>query len=233
MDFQQFVLEKIVAESADIRTFRFAKPDGFAPAYQSGHFFLIRMKDESGKLQQRSYSAASHPEEPSLSFCIKLKGIFTHLLWKLKEGDTVELDGPYGVFLLSPDDTERVFVGGGVGISALRSMILQTVKHESKRAHLFHSAHTFEELTYFAEMKKLAEQNPLFRFYPSVSGPQKPPGWNGLNERISVPLLKKTLGSLSDKTFYLCGNKAMVSGLVEGLIAEGVPREKIKKDEWG
>ena len=233
MNFQPFVLKEFVDESADVRTFRFAKTDGSVPSYKPGHFFLMRLKDETGKPQQRSYSIASHPDEPLLSFCIKLKGAFTHMLWKLKAGDTVELDGPYGVFLLRAEDTERVFIGGGVGISALRSMILQTVKHDGKRAYLFHSAREFSGLAYFSEMKQLAEEHPLFKFYSCVTGENKPPGWGGYCERISVPMLKKVLASLSEKTFYLCGSKEMCAGLTAALLAEGVAKDRIKKDEWG
>lgn len=233
MNFQPFVLKEFVDESEDVRTFKFAKKEGGVPAYKPGHFFLLRMKDETGKVQQRSYSVASHPDEPLLSFCIKLKGAFTHMLWKLKLGDTVELDGPYGVFLLRQEDTERVFIGGGVGISALRSMILQTVKHDGKRAYLFHAAHEFSGLAYFSEMKKLADENQLFKFYSCVTGENKPEGWGGYCERISVPMLKKVLGALGDKTFYLCGSKEMCAGLTAALLADGVPKERIKKDEWG
>jgi ferredoxin-NADP reductase len=233
MNFQPFVLKGISEESSDVRTFRFAKEDGSVPKYQPGNFFLMRMQDSAtGKPTQRSYSVASHPDEPELAFCVRLKGAFTHLLWNLKVGDTVELDGPYGTFMLRADDTERVFIGGGVGISALRSMILQTAKHDNKRAWLFHSARKFENLTYFPEMKKLASENHLFKFYSCVTGEEKPAGWNGYCERISVAMIKKVLGSLSDKTFYFCGSKEMGAELSSALQAEGVPKDRIKKDEW-
>ena len=232
MNFRQFVVKEMVEESPDVRTFRLAPADGAVPAYKPGHFFLLRLKDANGKLVQRSYSAASHTSEPGLAFCIKLKGEFTHLLWNLKKGDAVEADGPYGIFLLRQEDEERVFIGGGVGISALRSMILQTVKFEGKPCCLFHSAHTFEGLTYYEEMKSLAEQNPHFKFYPSVTGPDAPAGWGGLCERASVQCLKEKLGALLGKSFYLCGSKEMTGALSAALLAEGVPKEMIKKDEW-
>ena len=232
MEFREFLVAGITDESEDVRSFSLAQPDGAVPQYRPGHFFLLRLPDGSGKVLQRSYSAASHPSEKTLCFCIKLKGIFTHLLWKLKMGDKIEASGPYGVFLLKPEDAERVFVGGGVGISALRSMILQTVK-EGKKASLFHSAHTRSGLVYFDEMEKLAQQNANFKFFPSISGPEAPEGWGGLRERISVSTLKGALGTLGGKTFYLCGSKEMAGGLAVALASEGVPKERIKKDEWG
>ncbi|MCX8174752.1 MAG: FAD-dependent oxidoreductase [Candidatus Micrarchaeota archaeon] len=234
MNFQPYILQKINEESPDVRTFFFTLQDGGVPDYKPGHFFLMRLNDPAtGKPIQRAYSVASHPDEPMLSFCIKLKGVFTHMLWGLKGGERVELDGPYGIFLLDPADTERVFIGGGVGISALRSMILQTVRHDGKRAWLFHSGRGFENLTYFSQMRALASESPLFRFYPSITGEEKPAGWNGWTGRINVARIKETLGSLADKTFYFCGSKEMGAEISAGLTAEGVPKEKIKKDEWG
>src|SRR3989338_1262416 len=232
MKFEQYVVKEIVHESEEVRTFRLAKQEGSVPDYKPGHFFLLRLPGEDGKPCQRSYSAASHPSEPLLSFCIKLKGSFTHLLWNLKEGDSLEVDGPYGTFLLLPDDSERVFIGGGVGISGLRSQILETV-NEGRVCSLFDSGHGFGNLTYFNEMKKLSEEHDGFKFFPSITGDDPPPGWDGLAGRINVQILQEKLGSLAGKAFYLCGSKEMAGELAAALIAAGVPREKVKKDEWG
>lgn len=232
MEFREFVVAKITDESEDVRTLRLARADGAVPQYQPGHFFLLRLPDDTGKPTHRPYSAASAPWEGMLSFCIKRKGTFPQYLWKLQQGDRVEVGGPYGIFLLRPEDDERVFIGGGVGISSLRSMILQTVK-EGKKASLFHSAHTRGGLIYFGEMEKLAQENQHFRFFPSISGPEAPEGWGGLRERIGVETLKGPLGTLEGKTFYLCGSKEMAGGLANALAEAGVPKERIKKDEWG
>ncbi len=233
MKFEPFVVKDIAEETDDVCIFRLTRADGSVPAYQPGHFFLMRLPDEAGKMAQRSYSAASHPTESALSFCVKLKGSFTHLLWKMKNGDIIEIDGPYGVFLLKADDTERVFIGGGVGISALRSMILQTVKNDQKKSCLFHSARSLPGLIYYSEMKKLAEGNRNFKFYPTLTCEEIPSGWDGSCGRIGVPMLREKLGSLEGKTFYLCGSKEMAGQLAEALIAAGIPKEKVKKDEWG
>jgi len=233
MKFERYAISRIVDESGDVRTFRLQKKDGSPlPQYQPGKFFLLRLQDPSGKMVQRAYSAASHPSEPFLAFCIKLKGAFTHMLWGLKEGDSIEVDGPYGIFLLKPEDASRVFIGGGVGISALRSMVMQTIK-EGKPCALFHSARHIEDLIYFSQMQKLSEENKGFSFYPTLTGDEAPAGWGGLRGRISVELMAGKLGSLEGKAFYLCGSKEMTSQLSDALMAAGVPKEMIRKDEWG
>jgi ferredoxin-NADP reductase len=232
MEFKQYLVREIVEESPDVRTFKLIQPDAKLPPYKPGHFFLIRLPDGNGKLTHRPYSVASAPWEDALWFCIKRKGTFPQFIWKLEMGSRVEVDGPYGIFLLRPDDAERVFIGGGVGISALRSMILQSLK-EGKVTHLFHSAHTIDGLIYFMEFKALSEKEPNFKFHPSITGETVPLGWNGSTERIVADQLKRALGGLDGKTFYLCGSKEMAGGLAIALAAAGVPKERIKKDEWG
>ncbi|MCX8198107.1 MAG: FAD-binding oxidoreductase [Candidatus Micrarchaeota archaeon] len=232
MDFKEYFVTEIRDESEDVRTFRLKRHDGVIPAYQPGHFFLLQLPDSTGKPTHRPYSVASAPWEDGLQFCVKLKGTFPTYLWKLKVGSRIMVSGPYGIFLLNPNDTERVFVGGGVGISALRSMILQTIR-EGKKSCLFHSAHTKEGLIYYSEIKALSEKNPHFKFYPSITGENRPEGWDGLSGRINVEMIKAKLESLVGKTFYLCGSKEMAGSLAISLASAGVPKERIKKDEWG
>ena len=229
MGYREFKLEGIEEVSDGLRIFSF---EGEAAPYKPGNFFLIRLAGDDGKKIFRPFSAATHPSEHGLRFCVKKNGIFTERLWKLRAGDSAEIDGPYGIFTLDKNDGERVFIAGGTGISPLRSMIMQTLLEE-KRACLFHSAGTLSRLTYAGEMRLFEKKNPNFRFYPAVTREEMPQGWEGMRGRLSVEAIAQKTGTLSGKTFYLCGPKEMISSLAEGLQAAGVQKEKIKKEEWG
>ena len=170
MDLLEFVLERVVEESASVRTLVFT---GKAPDYRPGNFFRLWLPDGNGKKSFRPYSAASHPREGGLKLCIKKNGEFSGRVWKLRGGDSVEMDGPHGNFVLAANDSKRVFVAGGVGISALRGMIMQTLL-EGKNAVLFHSARTLSDVTYIGEMKALELSTPLFKYYPAVTREEMP-----------------------------------------------------------
>lgn len=231
MQFTPYRLHGIIEVSEDIRTFQLVPKEGKMPDYLPGNFFLLALNDEGGHRVQRPYSVASLSEEEGhLEFCIKLKGVFTHMLWKQKIGDIVDVSGPFGLFALMPNDTERVFIGGGVGISPMRAMVLQTLK-EGKKAYLFHSAHTFEELAYYPLFRKLARENPSFRYFPCITR-GAPEDWLGLCQRLSIPVIEEEIEGVDGKSFYFCGSKKMEKEMVEGLIAEGVPKEKIKSEAW-
>ncbi|MFA6907571.1 MAG: FAD-dependent oxidoreductase [Candidatus Micrarchaeia archaeon] len=226
--------------------------DGEAQPFKPGNFFLIRLRMEDGKKMFRPFSAASHPSEGSLRFCIKKNtnsslaaegapassapmkksGMFTRRMWSLRAGDIVEIDGPYGIFTLDGNDEARVFIAGGTGIAPLRSMVLQTIIEE-KPSCLFHSASTQSGLAYAEEMALLESKNPSFRCIHAVTRQVMPPEWEGIRGRITVDAIAQRLGTLAGKTFYLCGPKEMVEALVHGLAGAGVPKERVKKEEWG
>jgi Na+-transporting NADH:ubiquinone oxidoreductase subunit F len=136
------------------------------------------------------------------------------------------------LFLLDKNDNDRVFIAGGVGITPLRPMIIETLI-EGKRAAFFHSARTLSELTYIGEMKMLEAQNPLFKFHPTVTREKLPDGWGGMQMRLSAQSIAGKLGGLDGKTFYICGAPGMASSLAKELMEAGVAKDKIKKEEWG
>ncbi|GEM_PF-1722539 len=242
-------LARIVEESPDVRTLIF---EGSVPPYKPGNFFRLWLPGSSGKKSFRPYSAASHPSEGNLRFCIKKRTgaslaaegapassapikknrSFSSRMWDLHEGDSVELDGPHGTFSLGKNDSERVFVAGGVGIAPLRSMIIQTLL-DGKRTALFHSAQNLSGIAYIGEMKFLEMQNQSFKYFPAITREAPAEGWGGLNGRITAEEVKRKLGPLEGKSFYLCGPVEMVSGIAKGLLDAGVKKENIRKEEWG
>jgi Na+-transporting NADH:ubiquinone oxidoreductase subunit F len=222
-------LARIIEESAEVRTLIF---EGEIPAYKPGCFFRMWLPDANGKKSFRPYSAASHPSEAELRFCIKRNGGFSSRVWGLREGEEVMLDGPHGNFSLDANDPERVFLAGGVGITPLRSMLLQTLL-EGRRCSLFHSSQSLSSMPCIGEMKLLALRNRFFSYYPAITREQPPEGWDGLRGRLTAGTIERKLGSLEDKAFYLCGPPEMVSGIAKGLLGAGVEKESIKKEEWG
>src|SRR5438477_3685380 len=74
----------------------------------------------------RAYTIASAPERPeAVQLCVRLgAGRGGEALRKLKAGDEVTVDGPFGDFLLPANDRPVVFLAGDVGIAPVRSIVL-------------------------------------------------------------------------------------------------------------
>jgi ferredoxin-NADP reductase len=101
----------------------------------------------------RAYTIASAPERPqAVQLCVRIgSGRGGGALQNLKAGDVVTIEGPYGEFVLPPNDTRPVvFLAGDTGIAPVRSIVLHmlaildsrsiTVLYEPDQRHILYAA---------------------------------------------------------------------------------------------
>jgi ferredoxin-NADP reductase len=78
----------------------------------------------------RAYTIASAPQRPeAVQLCVRLgAGKGGEALRKLQAGDEVNIDGPFGDFVLPDNDTrDVVLLAGDVGIAPIRSIVLHLI----------------------------------------------------------------------------------------------------------
>lgn len=101
----------------------------------------------------RAYTIASAPERPqAVQICVRVgSGRGGGALQNLQAGAVVTLEGPYGDFVLPPnDDRPVVFLAGDTGIAPVRSIVLHmlatgdprgiTVLYEPDQRHILYAA---------------------------------------------------------------------------------------------
>jgi ferredoxin-NADP reductase len=84
----------------------------------------------------RAYTIASAPQRPeAVQLCVRVgAGRGGEALRKLEPGAEVQIDGPYGDFLLPDDDPASVvFLAGDVGIAPVRSIVLHLLAIKDPR----------------------------------------------------------------------------------------------------
>ncbi|MFL6247059.1 MAG: FAD-dependent oxidoreductase [Thermoanaerobaculia bacterium] len=84
----------------------------------------------------RAYTIASAPERPeAVQLCVRVgAGRGGEALRRLEAGAEVQIDGPYGDFLLPENDHRGVvFLAGDVGIAPVRSIVLHLLAAGDKR----------------------------------------------------------------------------------------------------
>lgn len=159
----------------------------------------------------REYSMYSGAMDPYLDFLIKeVKGgnVSTELR-KLKPGDLIEIDGPYGEFCLKEPHREGqkyVFIGTGTGIAPFHSytrtydnldyVIMHGIRHESEQ---FHRADYGEG-----------------RYIPCISRNSSGKSWRVTDFLRENPIDESSI-------VYLCGNRNMIVDTFEILINQGIP----------
>ena len=223
--YKSFKVVKKVQESASVISFYFAAEDGTPIiSYDAGQYISIKMEvPELGKTV-RNYSLSDWGGK-YLRISVKKDGAFSEYLHEsINEGDTVELNAPYGVFTLTSGDGGVVLVSGGVGVTPMLSMLHKLGKNESKRNVSFlHGIQNKEELAFEDEMKKLtAKEN----FSYSIS-------FSDEGKKIGIEDLKEASNGVKETDFYICGPKGMMQSLYAGLKDWGVADENIHYEYFG
>ena len=160
----------------------------------------------------REYSMYSDANGDYLDFLIKVveDGSLTPQLQKLKVGDLVEIDGPYGQFYLhDPLDKSKkyTFLATGTGVAPFHSFIST---YPSLNYRLIHGVRYPNEQY---EFKDYADES----YIPCISKN------NAGSKSMRLTDFLKENPICADEIVYLCGNRNMIVDAFEILREQGVP----------
>jgi propane monooxygenase reductase component len=190
-----------------------------------------------GTDEVRSFSMANTSSRDGglLEFVIKVypDGRFSQFLAEtLAEGDRLEITGPFGVFTLREGDNDLVFVGGGAGMAPILSLLRSMAERGLQRkATFFYGARTRKDLCFAAELRKLEQKLPDFRYVPALSEPGADDGWDGETGLIT-DVVKRRVGDLRGAHAYVCGPPPMVEAALPLLASLGVEEKRIYYDKF-
>lgn len=208
--------------------------DGQPFDYAAGQAVVVGVP---GAGKRRPYSIASAPEDTRRDGYLELLvGVDAegrageHL--PLEAGTAIEVEGPLGMFTFPADPVERqfVFVAGGTGIAPLRAMMRHALAGPLvRRVGLLYSARTPEDFAYEEELRALAASGTI-ELCQTVTRMAET-DWAGNRGRIDRAALAALVHD--DRTLcFVCGPAAMVDDIPRLLVEIGVPRERIRIEEW-
>jgi Na+-transporting NADH:ubiquinone oxidoreductase subunit F len=198
--------------------------------------FLRPGSEQDPRPLYRAYSMASPP-----SSAARLRLLFarvpggectTYVFERLRLGENVTINGPFGSFHVRESTRKIVFVAGGSGIAPIRAMLADIAeKGIARTAAFFYSARTTADLVYAADMREAERRLPGFRFVPVLSRPAPGDGWEG--EKGGLPAaLMRLLPELDDHEAYLCGGPGLIDASINALKARGVKDEHVFFDKF-
>jgi NAD(P)H-flavin reductase len=191
-----------------------------------------------GTERRRPYSIASAPEDArdfhALELLVRVDAdgrAGEHL--PLEPGTAIEVEGPLGTFTF-PDHVAAhriVFVAGGTGIAPLRAMLRHVIASEPdvRDIGLLYSARTPDDFAYEGEFRDLAARG-VIELRQTITRPGET-DWTGGRGRIDRTALAELVHD-PDTLCFVCGPVAMVDEIPRLLTELGVPREKIRIEEW-
>lgn len=207
---------RLVAEGT--MAFYFDKPTQFA--FTPGQFVDLTLPQPSetdAAGNTRTFSIASAPHEGTLMVATRLRDTaFKRELQRIPIGAAVRMEGPFGKFVLHPDQTRpAVFLAGGIGITPFRSMVVHAAKERSPhRMVLFYSNRRPEDAAFLDELQSLQDKNPHYRFVGTMTEPAKSSRpWQGETGYLNAALLSKHLVNVEKPIYYVVGPPGMVGAL--------------------
>jgi ferredoxin-NADP reductase len=217
--------------------FRFEKPEGFDyKAGQFGDYTLLSPAEIDGEGNTRGFSLASAPYEADLMFATRMRDTaFKRVLKTMEVGTEITLDAPYGSFTLHNNaKLPAVFLTGGIGVTPVRSIVLQAA-HDNlpHKIFLFDSNRRPEDSAFLDELKNAQQQNPNYTFVGTMTEMEKSDQkWDGETGYITKAMLEKYVGDLTLPIYYLAGPASMVTAMRKTLNEAGVDDDNIRTEEF-
>ncbi len=217
--------------------FHFEKPESMTyTAGQYLHWTLVEPAETDDKGTMRAFTLASAPYESTIMASTRMRDTaYKRDLAVMEVGDEVELDEPQGDLTLHEDPSRpAVFVIGGIGITPVRSMVLQSVHERSGHPlYIFYSNKRVEDAPFMAELWEAAATSEDVTFVPTMTAAEDSGDeWSGETGHIDEAMLKRHLQELDGPIYYLSGPANMIDAMSSMLRGAGVKDEDIRSEEF-
>jgi len=218
----KFHVKEIKPETKDVFTLVLTPEKKFK--FKAGQFCFLRIN--KNKLYARHpFTISSSPQKKELRFTIKNTGRFTKAAAKLKEGEEIKLDGPFGTFTIWGKKKDLVFIAGGVGVTPFLSIIKDNLfKGNQQNITLLYGAKTEADIIHKNELDGINTE--WFKKVYILSQEQSN---NNLFARghITKELIKDSVRKSDNTLFYICGPLKMKNNIKTILKSMGVLNKNI------
>jgi ferredoxin-NADP reductase len=217
----------VTDETPTIRSIRLEPPSGYN--FRAGQHALLRLDTEAGP-DMRPLSIASAPSQAVLEFATRVgPSAFKRAYFDLRPGDRVKVARPMGGWTIDAS-TPAVVFGGGIGITPVKSVLIESAMERPLPVRLVLSNHSAAEIPFAAELTTLTRRAPrmsLAWHLTEMSG-TRPDGevHGGRIDRAAVE--REVAGADPDAMFYVTGPDAMVRSVAGLLAAAGVPSARVR-----
>lgn len=235
---QKYTLVSVTPVTHDISEFKFGgeKPQRFLP----GQYAQVYIP---GVAAPRGYSMSSIANEPQSDWEFQIRKkpggeATTALFERVKPGDAVYIDGPYGHGYLREDSPRDVVcVAGGSGVSPMLSIargVAASPKMQGRTVQFFMGGRAPRDICGEKELSQLPGYGTTIQFHPAISEPglETTGDWSGRFGLIHEVVSQAHADRMAEFEWYFAGPPPMVNAMADVLRLGGVPLEQQHFDRY-
>ena len=187
--------------------------------FQAGQFLSVALQNNP-ELKRYLSISSSPTEKGYLEFTKKITGSdFSQALDQLKAADTVNIEYPFGKFILGDPAQEIAFLSGGIGITPIRSMARYVVdKNLGTDMVLIYANRSLKDIVFREDFDALKKAYPKLKVTHVLS--EAAPGFRCIPGLINAQVIKNEVSDYAQRKFYLCGPPQMVTAMGKLLTEE-------------
>ena len=201
-----FKVIDIIEETYDVKNFHLTAENGVPFQVRPGQLCMVSLLPVGEGMFSVAWQAEDH-----LEFAIRRVGLLTDALHEIEIGQELGVRGPYGNGF-PVDEYEgknMLFIGGGIGLAPLRSLIKHCFTNREKYGsiQILYGARSVADLCFKKELFELWPSQPDTRVITTIDRPES--GWDG--NVAFVPTCLEELAPGSDNvTAVVCGPPIMI-----------------------
>ena len=203
----------------DVMMVHLRYPAGQRVRFKAGQYVSILMDDG----EKRDFSMANPPRESDgIQLHVRLvkDGAFTSYVFdKLKHGDHLDVEVPFGNFTLRDSDKPILFVAGSTGFAPIKAMIEDAMEKGIQRDMTLYWGARQRAGLYSDLPERWTAQNPRFKYIPVVSDAVEP----GMRHGLVHQAVLEDHPSLAEFQAYVCGVPALCRAARKDFRAAGLP----------
>lgn len=213
------VEQKLVGE--DILLIKLKAIDDKLPSQIGQHFYV-----QTGKFKSEHPFTIIRNVDGELSFGIRKVGKFWNELLSKKLGETIYVDGPYGVFTREAQNKQpKVIISAGVGFTPF----IDLIEKFGDNAIYLNCNRKADEVVEGEILKQKCA-----KYVDILEDAQGKTAESVVEGRISKEIIMSTVGgSYKELPYFVCGSPKFIKFIKQTLVDLGVPSKQIYFEELG
>lgn len=227
----ELTVSEVVEETADAHSITFAVPEDHAELFdfKPGQFLTVAVPSDQTGVAARCYSLSSSPltRADGLTITVKRTAEGYASNWicdHLRQGDTMRVLPPSGIFTPASLDADLLLLAGGSGITPILSITRTALAQGSGRVVVFYANRDERSVIFAAELTRLAAEHPdrlqVIHWLESVQG------------LPTAEQMKAFAAHYPSYDAFVCGPAPFMKMTTTALKALEVPRERRHQEKF-